>query len=89
MNGRIPRSKILVTEIKDDEVTKAGIKVVEKRQKQAVGEIVLIGHLNYVNSPIDVKIGNKVIFNLFNGTRFDMNGKEFILLDVNDILYCY
>jgi len=89
MNGRVPHNKILLKEVEADEVTESGIQVVEGRQKQATGEIVLIGNVNYANMPINLKKGNKILFLLYQGTKFNIEKEEYILLDINDVLYCY
>ncbi|MEA3452721.1 MAG: co-chaperone GroES [Bacteroidota bacterium] len=62
--------------------TSSGIYIPDSaKEKQNHGEVIAIGKIDE-----DIKIGDKVLYSNFSGTKIELEGEECIILEKNDIL---
>ncbi|AJF60891.1 10 kDa chaperonin [archaeon GW2011_AR15] len=75
--------RVLLKPIEAEEKTKSGIYLPESaKEKPLEAEVVAVGKGEKVN----VKPGQKVIYESFGGSEVSINGVKHIILDVKDIL---
>ncbi len=83
--------RIVVKVIEDTEQTSGGIFIPESaKEKPQKGEIVAVG-LGKVNDkgerePMDVKVGDTVLYAKYAGTDVKMDGVEYKILSIKDAL---
>jgi chaperonin GroES len=74
-----------------EEVTKGGIVLPDTaKEKPQEGEVIAIGPGRLLDSgqicPMDVKVGDKIIFSKYGGTEIKVDGEEYIILRQEDVL---
>ena len=73
-----------------EETTKSGIVLTSaSKEKPQIAEVVAVGPGGMVNGKevaMSVKVGDKVIAAKYSGTEIKLDGEEYIIISVNDIL---
>ena len=83
--------RIVVKPVEAEQVTASGLVIPDTaKEKPQEAEVIAIGpgrvDDNGVRVPIDVKIGDKVIFSKYGGTELKYNGQEYLVLSARDVL---
>jgi len=83
--------RVLVKPIPREEVTKGGIILPDTaKEKPQEGEVLAVGPGRLGDDgkrlPMDVKVGDKVIYAKYAGTEIKIDGEEYIILRESDIL---
>ncbi|HSG32807.1 MAG TPA: co-chaperone GroES [Thermodesulfobacteriota bacterium] len=83
--------KILVKRIEGEEKTKGGIIIPETAQEKPLeGTVEAVGKGKLLDNgtirPLDVKKGEKVLFNKYGGNDINIEGEEYLILREEDIL---
>ncbi len=83
--------RVVVKPIAREEVTKSGIVLPDTaKEKPQEGEIIAVGpgkiDDNGKRIPMDVKIGDVVIYARYGGTEMKIEGEELVILREGDIL---
>jgi len=83
--------KILVRRIGSEEKTKGGIIIPDTAQeKPQEGKVEAVGKGKLLDNgtvrPLDVKKGDKVLFNKYGGNDINIDGDEYLILKEDDIL---
>lgn len=83
--------RILIRQVEAEAKSKGGIFIPENAQeKPTEGVVVAIGSGRVLNDgtllPIDVKIGDRVLFNKYSGAAVNVNGVEHLILQEVNIL---
>ena len=83
--------KILVKRVEAESKTKSGIVLPDTAQeKPQEAEVIAVGpgriDDNGNRVPLDIAVGDRVIFSKYGGTELKMNGKEYLVLSARDIL---
>lgn len=82
--------RVIIKMIEIKETSKGGILLPSAAQeKSSVAEIVAVGTGKCVDGkivPLDVKVGDKVIFSKYSGTEVKYEGDEYLILKQDDIL---
>ncbi|MFA6082377.1 MAG: co-chaperone GroES [Patescibacteria group bacterium] len=82
--------RVLVRALKKDEVTKSGIVLPDTvKEKPQEGEIIAVGSGKYIDGtlkPLEVKVGQKVMFTKYGPTEIKIDGEELLVLNESDIL---
>jgi chaperonin GroES len=83
--------RILVRRMAEEEKTAGGIIIPETaKEKPQRGEIVAAGNGRITeegkNLPLEVKVGDKVLFGKYSGTELKLNGEEYLMMREEDIL---
>ena len=83
--------RIVVRRINAEEKTKGGIIIPDSAQeKPSQGEIIAVGPGGRDESgkliPIDLKVGNTVLFGKWSGTEVKLEGEELLIMKESDIM---
>ena len=83
--------RIVIKVIEDTEQTSGGIFIPDSaKEKPQKGEVVAVGEgkLNDKNErqPMDVKVGDKILYAKYAGTDVKVDGAEYKILSINDAL---
>ena len=83
--------KILVKRLADEEKSKGGIIIPDTaKEKPSEGEIVAVGpgtlNKEGKRNPIDVKVGDKVLFSKYSGDEVKIDGQEYSIMKESDIM---
>ena len=83
--------RVLVKRIEQEKKTSGGIIIPETAQeKPQEGEIVAVGLGARDESgrlqPLDVKVGDRILFGKWSGTEVKMDGQEFLIMKESDIM---
>ena len=83
--------RVLIKVLDSDEKTSAGIIIPDTaKEKPQEGEIVAVGSgakdENGKTSPMDVKVGDIVLFGKWSGTEVKIEGKEYSIMKESDIM---
>ena len=83
-------SKVVVEPLQKDEMTKSGIYIPETaKEKPQEGKVLAVGPGKYIDGkliPLDVKVGEKVLFSKYGGDEIKLESKELKVIDESDIL---
>ena len=90
MNIKPLADNVVLKAAKAEETTKSGIVLTSAAQeKPQIAEVVGVGPGGMVNgkeAKMTVKVGDKVIAAKYSGTEIKLDGEEYIIISVNDIL---
>lgn len=91
MKLRPLHDRILVKRLEEEQVTKGGIIIPDSaKEKPIKGEVVAVGPGKVADDgkqiPMNVKSGDKVIFNKYAGTEVKIDGVELLIMREDDIL---
>jgi len=84
--------RVLVKAIAESEVTKSGIVIPEtvEKERPEKGEVIAVGPGKLLDNgsvaPLQVKVGNKVIFKKYGPDEIKVDGEELLILEESDIL---
>jgi len=83
--------RVLVRPTEKEEKTKSGIYLPDTaKEKPQEGEIIAVGPGKYDETgkriPMDLKVGDKVIYAKYGGTEIKVEGEEMMILRESDIL---
>ena len=83
--------RVVLKVIDDVQQTQGGIFIPDSaKEKPQKGEIVAVGSGKVMDNgerePMDVKIGDKVLYAKYSGTDVKMDGVEYKILSVKDVL---
>ena len=83
--------RVLVRRMPEELKTAGGIIIPETaKEKPQRGEIVAAGKGRITEdgkvTPLDVKIGDKILFGKYAGTELKLNGEEYLMMREEDIL---
>lgn len=90
LNIRPLRDRIIVKREDENEKTKGGIIIPDSaKEKPQEAEVVAIGSGRVDESgkviPLDVKVGDKVLFGKYSGTEIKINDEDYLILQESDI----
>ena len=91
MNIRPLHDRIIVERIEEETMTAGGIIIPDSaKEKPLEGAVVAVGKGKSNEEgkvlPLDVKVGDKVLFGKYAGTEIKLDGKEFLMMREDDIL---
>ncbi len=89
MNIKPLGDRVLIKAIEAEETTKSGIVLPgSAKEKPQMAEVVAVGAgiLNDDKKKDEIKKGDKVIFAKYAGNEIKLDGKEFTILKLNEIL---
>lgn len=82
--------RIIVKRLEEEQKTKGGIIIPDSaKEKPQEAEVLAVGNGKLVESgkivPLDVKVGDKVLFSKYSGTEIKVDGEELLILKEDDI----
>ena len=90
MNFKPVGDRVVIKPVAVEEVTKSGIVLPGTAQeKPQQGEVVAVGegvYQNGVKIPMEIKVGDKVLYGKFGGIDVKLNGEEYIIMAEKDVL---
>jgi chaperonin GroES len=83
--------RIVVKVLNQEETTKGGIVIPDTaKEKPQEGEVIAVGTGKVLENgqklPLEVKIGDKVLFSKYGGTEVKVEGEEYLILSERDVL---
>ena len=83
--------RILVRRTQEEEKTAGGLFIPDTaKEKPQKGEIVAIGKGRITEEgkvlPLEVKVGDRVLFGKYSGSELKLNGEDFLMMKEEDIL---
>ncbi len=91
MGFRPLHDRVLVRRVEAEEKTAGGIIIPDSaKEKPAEGEIVSVGTgtraENGTVTPLDVQVGDRVLFGKWSGTEVKVSGEDLLIMKESDIL---
>jgi len=91
MSFRPLSDRILVERVEEDEKTKGGIIIPDTaKEKPAEGKVVATGNGRMGEDgkllPMDVKVGDRVLFSKYGGTEVKIDGIDYLIMRQDDVL---
>jgi chaperonin GroES len=91
LNVRPLHDRILVRRMAEEEKTAGGLFIPDTaKEKPQRGEVVATGKGRITEDgktlPLEVKVGDKVLFSKYSGTELKLDGKEYLMINENDVL---
>jgi len=90
MNIKPLGDRVVIRVIEMEETTKSGIVLPgTAKEKPMQGEILAVGSGEIVDGkkvPLELKVGDKVIYSKYAGTEVKIDGNEYLILRQNDVL---
>jgi chaperonin GroES len=82
--------RILVKTLDAEQTTASGLVIPDTaKEKPQEGEVLAVGPGRFEDGqrlPLDVKVGDKVIYSKYGGTEVKYDGQEYLLLSARDVL---
>ena len=91
MKIRPLQDRVIVKRIAEEEKTKGGIIIPDTaKEKPQEGKIIAVGKGKANDDgkvmPLDVKVGDKILFGKYSGSEIKLNGEEHLIMREEDIL---
>ena len=91
MSLRPLQDRILVERFEENEKTKGGIIIPDTaKEKPAEGKVVALGNGKLTDDgkvlPIDLKVGDKILFSKYGGTDIQIDGIDYLIMRQDDVL---
>ncbi len=91
MNIMPLHDRILVKRVEEEEKSKGGIIIPDTaKEKPIEGKVVAVGNGKVLKNgkvlPLDVRVGDVVLFGKYSGTEIKLDGVEHVLLREDDVL---
>ncbi len=91
LNVRPLHDRILVRRMAEEEKTAGGIIIPDTaKEKPQRGEVVATGKGRVTEDgktlPLEVKVGDKILFSKYSGTELKLDGTEYLMMREEDIL---
>jgi len=82
--------RILVKPLDAEQTTASGLVIPDTaKEKPQEGEVLAVGPGRFEDGqrlPLDVNVGDKVIYSKYGGTEVKYNGEEYLILSSRDVL---
>jgi chaperonin GroES len=82
--------RIVVKPSEGEEMTASGLVIPDTaKEKPQEGEVIAVGPGRFEEGsrvPLDVKVGDKVIYSKYGGTEVKLEGDEYLILSARDVL---
>ena len=90
MNLKPLQDRILVKPMEAEETTSSGIIIPDTaKEKPMKGEIVAVGSGKVTedgkNIPMELKVGDKVLYGKYSGTEITVDGNEYLIMRESDV----
>ncbi len=83
--------RVVVKPAAKEEVTKSGIVIPDTaKEKPQEGEVIAVGSGKLLDNgdrvPLELKVGDRVLYAKYGGTEFKLDGEEYLVLRESDVL---
>jgi len=91
MDIRPLHDRIIVERLEEETKTAGGIIIPDTaKEKPQQGRVIAVGKGKKTEDgkllPLDVKVGDKILFGKYAGTEIKLDGKEFLMMREDDVL---
>ena len=91
MSIRPLHDRVLVRRIEDETVSAGGILIPDNaKEKPSRGEVPAVGNGKHLDNgdvrPLEVKVGDKVLFGKYSGSEVKVDGEELLVMREDDIV---
>jgi chaperonin GroES len=91
MKIRPLQDRVIVKRLEEEEKTKGGIIIPDTaKEKPQEGKVIAVGKGKVTEDgkviPLDVKVGDKILFGKYSGTEIKIDGEEHLIMREEDIL---
>ena len=91
MKIRPLHDRIIVKRVEEEDKTKGGIIIPDTaKEKPMEGKVIAVGKGKVLEDgkiqPLDVKVGDRVLFGKYSGTEVKIDGEEHLIMREDDIL---
>ena len=91
MNIRPLHDRGVIRRLEEERTTAGGIVIPDTATEKPIqGEVIAVGNGkildNGENRPLDVKVGDRVLFGKYSGTEVKLDGKDFLVMREDDIM---
>jgi chaperonin GroES len=91
MKIRPLQDRVIVKRLEEEEKTKGGIIIPDTaKEKPQEGKVIAVGKGKVAEDgkviPLDVKVGDKILFGKYSGTEIKIGGEEHLIMREEDIL---
>ena len=91
MKIRPLQDRVIVKRLDEEEKTKGGIIIPDTaKEKPQEGKVIAVGKGKVTEDgkviPLDVKVGDKILFGKYSGTEIKIGGEEHLIMREEDIL---
>jgi chaperonin GroES len=91
MKIRPLQDRVIVKRLEEEEKTKGGIIIPDTaKEKPQEGKVIAVGKGKVTEDgkviPLDVKVGDKILFGKYSGTEIKIEGVEHLIMKEEDIL---
>lgn len=82
--------RLIVKRLDEEEKTKGGIIIPDSaKEKPQEAEVLAVGNGKVIEGgnvlPLDVKVGDKILFSKYAGTEIKLDGNEYLILKEEDV----
>lgn len=90
MNIRPLHDRVIVRRTEEDRMSAGGIVIPDSvKEKPVRGEVVAVGRGKLLENgevrPLDVKVGDQILFSKYGGTEIKIDGEELLVMREDDI----
>jgi len=90
MNIRPLHDRVIVRRLEEERTSKGGIVIPDSATEKPIqGEVVAVGKGKILDNgevrPLDVKVGDRVLFSKYGGTEVKIEGEELLVMREDDI----
>ena len=83
--------RIVVRPLEAEQVTASGLVIPDTaKEKPQEAEVVAVGPGRFIDEgdriPVDVKVGDMVVFSTYGGTELNYHGEEYLVVSARDVL---
>lgn len=83
--------RIVIQQVQAEQTTASGLVIPDTaKEKPQEGEVVAVGPGRFDEEgdriPMDIAVGDKVIYSKYGGTEIKADGKEYLILSARDVL---
>ena len=91
MNIRPLHDRVVVRRLEEERTTAGGIVIPDTATEKPIqGEVIAVGKGKLLDNgeqrPLDVKVGDRVLFGKYSGTEVKLDGKDFLVMREDDIM---
>jgi chaperonin GroES len=91
MNIRPLHDRVVVRRMEEERTTAGGIVIPDSATEKPIqGEIIAVGKGKILDNgesrPLDVKVGDRVLFGKYSGTEVKLDGDDFLVMREEDIM---
>ncbi|HIA92409.1 MAG: co-chaperone GroES [Gammaproteobacteria bacterium] len=91
MNIRPLQDRVIIKRMEEEKTSPGGIVIPDSATEKPIkGEVVAVGNGLVLDNgeirPLDLKVGDKVLFGKYSGTEVKLDGEELVVMKEDDVM---